>query len=628
MLEAIRERAQGWLAKVILGLIVVSFALFGVDTYFKSGGGEWVAKIDGEKVAREEYARVLRDESDRLRGQPGFDPAMLDTPEARRQILDRVINERVLLSEAVEQGMMAPDAKVAAVINQIPAFQDNGTFSRERYVNLLRRQGLSEAGFEARIRQSLLLQDAAGTLGDSAFAMPAMVARLFGVLGERREVRVVGFRPEAYLAQATLADGAARAYYDQHPKDYEAPERVRVEYVRLDPQALAADVAIPDADIQAHYQANLARYSEPEQRRASHILITANAADPTALKQARARAEALLKQVQASPASFGQLAREHSQDPGSAARGGDLDWFPRGLMVKPFEDAVFAMREGEIRGPVQSDFGFHIIRLLAAQPGRARALADVRAEIADELRARQASRRFAESAEQFGNLVYEQSDSLKPVAEALKLSVHVTDWMSRAAPDPALNHKELLAAVFARESLAERRNTEAFEVAPQTLVAARVVEHHPARARAFEEVKEQVEAKLRREQAARLAAQAGAAFMERARQGTEVSGWSAPQVLSRDQPGVLPKELSQAVFRLSAARLPAYVSGAVGDGSFVVARLERVARPTTMDPATARQLAATLQAVRGQEDTSAHLALLKGRADIEIDQSALEKKDN
>lgn len=628
MLEAIRERAQGWLAKVILGLIVVSFALFGIDTYFGSGGGEWIASIDGEKISREEFTGLLRDESDRLRGRPGFDSALFDQPEIRRQILDRAINERLLLREAIDRNMNVPDSKIVAAIQGIPAFLNNGTFSRERYVNLLRRQGLTEAGFEARIRQSLLLQDVAGTLGDSAFASSAVAQRLFSFLGERREVRTATFRPEDFTAGIALTPEATLEYYEKNKPSFESPQRVRVEYLQLHRDALMADITLAEAEIEAHYKANMARYSELEQRRASHILIAANPSDAKALAEARAKAGRLLEQVKTHPDDFAKLAKEHSQDPGSATNGGDLDWFQRGLMVKAFEDAVFSMDEGEIRGPIQTDFGFHIIRLTAIQPGRARALDAVRADIEAELREQMAQRRFAEVAERFGDSVYERGESLKPTADELHLKVETSGWMTQDQPAPALAHKELLSAIFARESLDERRNTEAFEVAPQHMVAARVVDYEPARTRAFVEVREQIEAILRHEQAARLAAQAGNAFLNRAPHSEDAKGWGDARVIARDVPDILPAALVKKMFRMNTSKLPAYASGSTEDGNFVAIRLERVARPATMDPATAQQLAATLRNLRGQEETLAHIAQLRASAEIKINQAQLEKKDN
>lgn len=291
-------------------------------------------------------------------------------------------------------------------------------------------------------------------------------------------LQLLGVLPvENYVAKVKLEDGAAKKFYDENTEQFRTPDQAKVEYVVLTPESLAVEVS--EAEIKAWYDGHKERYQQPEERRASHILI---AAEKLGKDKARQKAEEVLREVQAKPAAFAELARKHSDDPGSASQGGDLGFFGRGMMVKPFEDATFALRDGEVSGIVESDFGFHIIKLTGQHVAREKPLAEVRGEIERELKSSAVARKFAEAAESFSNMVYEQSDSLQPVAEQFKLKIQRSDWIGREANPAAgvLGNAKLLAAVFSDDTIQNKRNTEAVEVAQNTLVAARIAEYQPA----------------------------------------------------------------------------------------------------------------------------------------------------
>ena len=454
MLDAIRERAQGWLAKVILGLITIPFMLWGVESYFnKSGDGDVLASVNGDKVTRQEFDHAIKAQQQEMRASMGaaYDPAMFNDPKIRKSVLDGVINQHLIINAAAKAGMVVSDAEMARIIASLPAFQENGQFSQTRYDQVLRQQGMSISEFENQLRQELLINDMRSVFQASAI-VPSNVAALFlQAYEQQREISTAKLTPEQFLSQVQVSAADVQNWYNAHKADYTLPEQARFQYVVLSQDALASQVKISDAEVRQYYDQNSAKYSEPEQRRASHILIAVNPGDNARQRAAaKARAETIYQQVKANPASFAAVAKHESSDTGSALQGGDLGWFARNAMVKPFADAVFAMHSGDISQPVQSEFGYHIIELTGIKPARTRSLDEVKADIVRDLQAQQAAKRFADVAETFSNKVYEQSDSLKPVADALKLQVTDSGWLSRKGgrQQPAGKSENAASAVF------------------------------------------------------------------------------------------------------------------------------------------------------------------------------------
>ncbi len=413
-----------------------------------------------------------------------------------------------------------------------------------------------------------------------------------------------------------MDDARIKAYYDANQAEFRTPERIRAEYAILSADALAKLEPATDAEIKAAYDARASQFRVDEQRRASHILV-----------KDKAEAEKLLAQVKKNPALFGELAKKYSQDPGSAAKGGDLGWFGPGMMVKPFEEAVFAMKkEGEIAGPVQSDFGYHIVRLTGIQPGKARSLDEVKKELGDEISRQKGQRKFAESAEAFSNLAYEQPDSLKPAAERFKLTIRTTPWIARSAAQELgpLDNPKLLGALFSPDSIKTRRNTDAVEVAPGTLVAARVADYQPAAQRTLAEVKGEIAEKLRRQQAAELAQKDGEAKLEQLRKGGDAGlKWAAPKLVSRRDAEGLPPDAVQRVAAADVSKLPAYVGVPVPGRGYVVIRISKVVEA---DPKVVEEAGPRVSQAYGSADYVGYVASLRQQADIEVKDQNLQKK--
>lgn len=627
MFDAVRNNKR--IVQVFLALITLPFAFFGVESYIRNVGNDnHVAKIGDVKITQQQFQQALRDQQERLRGQFGnIDPKLLDNPQARKAVLDDLIDQRVLLLEASKSRMAAGDDAVRRTIGGIDAFKDNGQFSPERYESLIKAQGMTVAGFEAQVRQDLTLQQLAGGVGQSGFIPRTVSDRVVALQGEKREVQEYRLAADDFLSQVKLEEGAAKKFYDANSKRFEIPEQARAEYVVLSLPAIESQVAVSDAEVKSWYEGHKERYQQPEERRASHILISADKGDKA---QAKAKAEEVLKEVQKNPASFADLAKKYSQDPGSAAKGGDLGFFGRGMMVKAFEDTAFKLKEGEISGIVESDFGFHIIKVTGIHAAKEKALAEVRPEIESELKKQAAARKFAEAAEGFSNQVYEQSDSLKPVADKFKLTVQQSGWLTRQ-PNPAngpLANEKLLSAVFSEDAVKNKRNTEAVEVAPNTLVAARVLEYKPASLQPFEAVKDKIEAMLKRQEAQALAKKAGEAKLEALKKGeAQQISWGAAKTVSRLEASQLPPQALQAIFKADASKLPAYAGLDVSGNGYALYKVVKVEAGDKIDEAKRQAMARQLGGLVMQEDVQSYLAALRARYKVEINQAALEAKE-
>ncbi|HZQ73655.1 MAG TPA: SurA N-terminal domain-containing protein [Burkholderiales bacterium] len=603
--------------QIFLGLIALTFATWGIESYTRfRGSADEVASVNGIKISQREFEAERRQQEERMRQLFGgrVDPAALDTPQARQALLEQMIGQRLVASQAASANLGVSDETLIETIQSIPAFQESGKFSKAQYEAMLRAQNppMTPAQFEARLRYDLALTQLVASVSDTAIVPRAVTERLNALASQKREIADAPLRADQYVSQVKVDDAKAKAYYDANTAQFNAPERVRAEYVMLSAQALQEPAT--EEEIRKAYDARASQFRVDEQRRASHILV-----------KTKEEAEQILAQLKKSPGSFAELAKKHSQDTGSAEKGGDLGWFARGMMVKPFEDAAFSMKQGELSGPVQSEFGYHIIKLTGVQAGKTRTYDEVKKELAPQIARDKGAKKFAEQAEAFSNMVYEQPDSLKPAAERFKLKVQTTGWISKSAGQElgALDNPKLLAALFSTDAIKNKRNTDAIEVAPSTLVSARVLEYQPARQRTFDEVKGEIVDLLRKREAAELARKDGEAKLEALRKGQDVGvKWSNPRTVSRREPGGLPGEVLQKVVTADVSKLPAYAGVPVPDAGFVLLRISKVIEP---DP---KQLAEdkSVAQLYGAAQYDALLASLREHASISVRKESLEEK--
>lgn len=619
----------------ILFLIFLPFAFFGIESYFQFGGSsQTVASVGDYRITQQEFSQALRERQEALQraAQGRIDPEALDNPELRYGILEGLIQRQLLLDRALRGRMTVSDAQLQGVIGELPLFRDGtNKFSFARYEQYLKSEGMTPTLFEARLKQDLVLRQLSEGFGASSIVPRTVAERLSRLSEQQREVSYYTILPDRFAGQVKLDAEAARKYYDANQDEFRIPEQVRVEYVTLSLESLQTKIRIDPAEVRRAYDDRRSQYEAPESRRASHILVSADAAaDGDARQKARAKAEGIYKQVMQKPASFPAVARQYSEDPGSAAKGGDLGFLSRGTMkdVPEFEDALFKLKPGEISPPVESRLGFHIIRLTEIQPARVRPFEEVRGQIEQELGKQLAARKFAEVADGFNNVVYEQSESLKPAAELAGVAPLQSGWISRGQADNALlGNPRLLAAIFSEEVLKNKRNTEAIETAPGTLVAARVIEYKPASVQPFAEVQAAIGKKLVLREAARLAAQEGRSQLEQLRQGKGPQiAWSAPQLISRSEYRGLPEPVVRQAFRTDAARLPAYAGMGDPQGGYMLLRISRVTEADKIPPEKAKAFAEGLRQILGREELGAYIASLRQKTDIRISKEQLEKK--
>lgn len=625
MFDFVRTHTRLFQGLLVL-LIFPSFVFFGVQGYsrFRSESNATVASVDGQAITRAEWDATHQRNIERLRQQmPGIDVKLLDSPAMRKETLDVMVRERVLLAAAQQMHLGVSDEQLQRVFATDPQFaplrNPDGSVNRD----LLASQGMSSEMFAQRLRQELAMRQVLAGVGNTVLAPKAVVDPSLDALLQRRQVQLQRFDPKDYRAKANPSDADLEAYYQAHESQFRAPEQARIEYVVLDAQALKAGISVPEDELRRYYAENASRYTAAEERRASHILIAADKGLPPAERQkAKARAEALLEQVRRNPASFAELARKNSQDPGSAERGGDLDFFGRGSMVKPFDDVVFAMKPGEISNVVETEFGYHIIRLDAVRGGDKKPFDAVRGEIEDEVKKQLAQKRYAEVAEQFTNTVYEQADSLQPVIDKLKLSKATATVQRTPAPGASgpLASPKLLEAVFATDALRNKRNTDAVEVGPNQLVSARVVEYTPARTRPLAEVKDVVRERVVGQQAAEQAKKDGEALLAQLKSGAS-NPLPETAVIGRAVAQGQPRPLVEAVLAADASKLPAPLGVDLGDQGYAVVRVMQV---LPADPAGQPNLQNQYAQAVASAEMQAYYESLKNRLKAEVKASALQ----
>jgi peptidyl-prolyl cis-trans isomerase D len=618
--------------QVVLFLLVFpSFVFFGIQGYSRFMGNEQqtVARVAGQPISQAELDNALRERVDRARRQmPTLDAKLFETPEMRRLALEGLIRDHVTVAAADKMALRTSDDRLERAFKSDPEFASlrnpDGSINRDTLTAI----GMSSEAFAERLRQDLTRRQVMEPIGGSAIAPAAAASAALDAMYQQREVQVERFDAKDQLAKAAPSDAEVEAYYKDpaNAAQFQAPEQAQVEYVVLDLEAVKKGIAVSEDDLRKYYAENEKRYTTPEERRASHILVKADKDAPKAEREkARAKAETLLAEVRKNPQSFAEIARKNSDDEGSAAKGGDLDWFGRGQMVKPFEDAAFGLKPGETSGVVESDFGYHIIHVTGARGGEKKTFDQVRGEIENEVRNQLVQKRFADAAVEFGDIVYEQPDSLKPAADKWKLEIRTAQHVTRA-PSPAasgaLASPRFLEALFSTESTRDKKNTKAIDVGANQLAAGRVVQYSPAHLLPFADVKERIRQQLAAKRAGELAAKLGSERLAKLQANPNEPFAGQPVLVSRAPPRDLPRQLLDAVLKAPVAKLPAFVGVSLGDQGYAVAKIVKTAGrdPVIGDPT--KSMAQYAQ-VWAEAEAQAYYADLKSRFKVSINEAAL-----
>jgi peptidyl-prolyl cis-trans isomerase D len=585
MFEYVRKHTR-IMQLMLFILIFPAFALVGIDGYSRfNDKGTAVAVVDGQNITQPQWDEAHKQEVERLRqSMPNLDPKLLDSAEAKYATLERLVRDRVLAAAAVKQHLSTSDQRLARDLSENPSIaalrNPDGSLDIERYKVLVGSQGLSPEGFENRVRQDLSSRQVLAGVNATGLKSSALVDQTLASYFERREVQLLRLSTAEYAAKAAPTDDQLDQFYKANPQLFQAPESASIEYLLLDLEAAKKGIVLKAEDVKAYYDQNAARLSGQEERRASHILITAPKNAPAAERSAaKAKAESLLAEVKAAPASFADVAKKNSQDPGSAANGGDLDFFARGAMVKPFEDAAFSMQKGDTSAVVESDFGYHIIRLTDIKAAKQKTFEEMKPEIEADLLKQQAQKKFAELAEGFTNAVYEQADSLKPAADRLGLQVKTLANIQRT-PGPgvtgALANTRFLNALFSADAIEKKRNTEAVETGASQMISGRIVQHTPARTLPLADVKDRVRERVLAAQGAELAKKEGQAKLAAWQANPASAALPEATLISREQTQRLPAPIIEAAMRADGTKLPAMVGVDLGMQGYVVMRVNKV----------------------------------------------------
>ncbi|PVX72230.1 SurA N-terminal domain-containing protein [Paraburkholderia unamae] len=590
-----------------------------------------VASVNGHKITRVEYDNAARQQMDQARQIMGaqFDASMFDTPQHRKDILDGLIQQRVLVDETQRLHLTASDDAVRRALLSDPVISSlknpDGTINLDQYKQLLAMQGMTPEQYDERVRYSLAMQQLPASIIGSAFTPKSLAQQLTGLSEQQRDVQGLAFHVSDYAQKVQPTDAQLQAYYDANKNAFATPATAQIQYLVLSAATVAAGVQPSDADLKKYYDDNIAHYRTQEEVRASHILITVpKDASADVRNAAKQKADAVLAEVKAHPDQFAQIAQKESQDPGSASKGGDLGYFGPGMIAggQAFDDAVFKLKKDEISGVIQSDFGYHVVKVTDVKPAVTKPFDDVKAQITNEVKAQQAAKLLADASDGFTSSVYEQAKTLQPAADKYKLAIQtatVTPKPNATLPaDSPLNNQKFLDAVFASDSVNQHNNTQAIDVGNSTLISARVTSYQPAAVPAFAAVKDAVRQKVVAQQAADMARKDGEAKLAELQKSKSTDGFSSALKVSRNDAQGLPPSALSAVFKADAQKLPAYVGVDLGNDGYAIYRVNSVTNGPAADGARLAAAQQQLAQVDGQSQVQAYLDALRDRSKVKM----------
>lgn len=630
MLEHIRSRATGWFAWIIVGLIIIPFALWGVHQYIGGGGDTSVAKVDGVEISQGQLQSAYLQQRQRLQQMfNGKLPPMFSDEMIKSQVLQQLVEKQMMVQAASDNGLRIGDKTLAATITGIDAFHENGKFSEARYRQLLGAQGMTPGVFEQRVRRDMLASQLTDSVNKTAFATDTDVDNYLRLQLQQRTVGYLTVAMSKFKDEVKVSDKDVSDYYEKHSQDYMQPERVKVDYLELKLADLAAKIDVDEATMRERYEAHKINYRTPEQRKARHILIkVANDAKPEAVAAAKKKIEAILARIRKGE-DFAEVAKKESQDPGSAKQGGELGFFGKGVMDPAFEKATFALKKGEVSEPVRSSFGFHIIQLEDTKGGETKPFDEVKASIKKEIQNEKAEQQYYDMADQLANLTYEHPESLQVAAEQLKLPIKTSVYFSRNGGAGIASNPKVTAAAFSDDVLARGNNSEGIELERNHMVVLRIKDHQPAMLRPLDEVRAGIENTLKGDKAKAKAKKLAAAVLGRVRAGEQPAelakalgiDWSEKKSVSRGSTE-LPRPISQAVFAMAKpvegkpqSQVLAMPSG---DETVIILYAVEDGKPAAADEKARRQARVKLQQAAARAADSGFIEGIRSRMDITI----------
>ena len=621
MLQNIRDNSQGWIAKTIIGIIVALMAFTGIEAIFQASTNtkQDVAKVNGEEITQTELSQAVDMQRRQLMQQMGkdFDASLLDEKLLRDAALKSLIDRKLVLQGAADSKFAFSDAALDQVILQTPEFQVDGKFSAERFDQVIRQLGYTRMQFRQMLTQEMLIGQVRAGIAGSGFVTDAEVLAFARLEKQTRDFATVNIK--ANPAAVKLTDDEVKAYYDQHAKEFMTPDQVVIDYLELKKSSFFDQVTVKDEDLQAAYQKETANLAE--QRRAAHILIEVND------KVSEAQAKAKIEEIQARLAKgekFEALAKEFSQDPGSANNGGDLGYAGPGVYDPDFETALYALNKDQVSAPVRSSFGWHLIKLLGVEAPQVPTFASLKDKLTRELKTQQVEQRFVEATKQLEDAAFEASDLAQPASD-LKLTVHTSAPFGREGGEGIAANRAVVTAAFSPEVLDEGANSTAIELDPETIIVLRAKEHLKPKQLPLESVAAAIRTQMAKERASAAAKAHADELIASLRDGktplnqpVDGQAWKVTEAATRSQETIDPAVL-QALFRMPkpvAKDKPTFTTVTLADGSLVIVRLNGVneaAAPSDEEKAQYRRFLASRV---GQQDFAAYRKQLESKADI------------
>ncbi|WP_028536602.1 SurA N-terminal domain-containing protein [Paludibacterium yongneupense] len=604
--------------KIILGAVALTFVGFGVGSYSSAVDDPFLVKVGSVKITRQDLDRAME-------GQP-------NDAASRQLALDGLVRNELLLADARDNGFGVTTTQLQRAIMAVPEFQDNGKFSQDLYLQFLKDREMSASRFETRLSRDLLLQAQVSPFTASQIVSHTVVARMAALLGEGREVRALVLTPQSQASRVKTDDATLTAYYNANRARYKTPDSVRLDYVQLSQDGLAQSLQVSDAEVEKFYQQHQASFS-PEKRTISHILLTvAKGASAQDKARVKAQAEALSKEARQHPERFAELARSRSQDPGSAGQGGSLGEFDHDTLstnlVKPFADAAWALKAGQISGPVETQFGYHIIRVDSVTVPD---FATVKDKVVQALKQQKAAATFRAASDKLSEVSYQQGDSLKAAQDALKLDVQHTGWVSRGKPgsDPVSSNPKVIAAAFSDDVLKKKHNSDVIDLGHNTLVVVRVAEHQAERQQTFADVRDAIRAELVARDGSRLSEQSGLALLAKFKAGNDIESqaWSQPHVVSRTQQSGLPVADMRAIFSVPGSdKLPRFAGVKHDNGDYVIYRVDKLLPAPAISAEQQTQLASMISQVYSNAQAGSYLSGLRKRYTLSVGKQMAEQQ--
>lgn len=614
MLQNIRDNSQGWIAKTIIGIIVVLLALTGFEAIFNSSGNARnAAEVNGEEISLDELNQAVNMQRRQLMQQLGsdFDASLFDDKLMRDSALGALIDRTLLLQGARDADFAFSQAALDQLILQTPEFAVDGVFNAARFDQVIQQMGYTRMQFRQLLEQEMLIGQLRAGISGSGFVTDQQIERFAQLERQTRDFASITVAADSSAVQ--VSDEEARQYYEANTERFRSPEQVVLEYVELNKEAYFDEVDASEEELQELYRQQIGNLAE--QRRAAHILIEV---DGTSDAEAKAQLEEIAAQL-AAGGDFATLAKEHSDDPGSANEGGDLGYAGPGVYDPAFEDALYALKEGQVSAPVRSEFGWHLIKLLGVQSPEVPSFESMKPELERELKAQQVEQRFVEVTKELENLAFESADLEQP-AQELGLTVKTTEPFGREGGEGIAANRQVIQAAFSDEVLMDRANSSVIELDPDTVVAVRIKQHLEPEVQAFEAVRDGIFEQLQHSKAAEQARSEGEKLLATLREGGEVEGqWQSVEAATRGQDGVAPAVL-QTVFRMPKpeGENSTFSGVTLASGDYVVIRLNGVSEPDGELSAEEKQNYRRFLASRsGQQDFAAYRKKQHAEAKIE-----------